>query len=150
MCTSLSNEGCGSELKTNLVQPVECTGQNMLDWQGIIKQHYVLNSIVGLYEVADPIQHYQSTQDMACSKMTINIENQDVIIRTCQTAKTEIIDPCNIMKVKLKDHHHIEMTKCDLCPTDACNSTTIVSPDILYILLSFLGSLIHVTFYRLA
>lgn len=72
MCTSLTNDGCGSELIPSLVEPTECTENNMIIWQGQIKQHNVLNSIVWLFEISEPRQHYEGAQDIACLKMTLN------------------------------------------------------------------------------
>ncbi|XP_032668598.1 uncharacterized protein LOC116842886 isoform X2 [Odontomachus brunneus] len=150
MCTSLSDKECGSELvPSSTVKPIECTVNNMREWYNKkIKQHNVLDSIKWLFDVEE-IQHqdtYQSPK-MACSKMTLNVENQDVIIRTCQTAKTDNFDPCQIMEGKLDSHQLVKMDKCSLCLREACNSTTVMSPDILYIFLSFLGSLIYIALY---
>ncbi|XP_014467811.1 PREDICTED: uncharacterized protein LOC106740859 isoform X2 [Dinoponera quadriceps] len=155
MCTSLSDKGCGSELTTDLqpnLQPEECTGTKMREWQLKIKQHKILNLTTWFFDMDEGLQDYRNfpNMNMACSKMTLHILKQDVTIRTCQTAKTESIDPCKTIEGKLENNQHIEMNKCDLCLTDACNNATFISPYILYILLSFLGSFVHVAFYRLA
>lgn len=72
MCTSLSNEGCGSNMTTKL-QPVECTGSKIVEWQRRIQQHKLLNSVAPFFEVDEILQHYQGApQDMACAKMVLN------------------------------------------------------------------------------
>ncbi|EZA46964.1 hypothetical protein X777_00556 [Ooceraea biroi] len=142
MCTSLSNEACGSDMVGKSLQPVECTGTKMLDWQTSIKQHNVLKLIAHLFEVDDTFQHYQrAPQDMACAKMILDVANTNVTVRTCQAAKTEILDPCKAMKGKLKEGLLGTMKQCTLCVEEACNGTTSLSPGIFYILF---GTLLHV------
>ncbi|XP_071634648.1 probable RNA-directed DNA polymerase from transposon X-element isoform X3 [Temnothorax longispinosus] len=141
MCTSLSNEGCGSNLTTKL-QPMECTVNNIQEWQRSIQQHNGLKSVASFFEVDEIFQHYQDApQEMACAKMMIFnnskiIPKQDVIIRTCQRAKTEHFDPCKTMEDKLNDLATFKMEQCTLCFKDACNSTMFLSSEIFYIFLS--------------
>ncbi|KAL6433796.1 hypothetical protein ACFW04_005792 [Cataglyphis niger] len=151
MCTSLSNDSCGSALTTRSLQPVECTGTKIVDWQRDIQQHRILNKITGLFEIDEALRHYPGIpRDMACAKMIFNVANKEVIVRTCQTAKTDLIDPCETMKAKIQKEQLGKIEQCALCNTDACNGTTIVSPEIFYMLLSLLGTLIHVAFYHWA
>ncbi|EGI62569.1 hypothetical protein G5I_09135, partial [Acromyrmex echinatior] len=148
MCTSLSNNGCDSDMKANSLQPLECTGNNMVEWQRSIQQHKVLNSLARLFEVDDMLQHYQSPpKDTACAKMVIKTEKQDVIVRTCQTAKTELIDPCKTMEEKLKVSLLGKMEQCELCLKDACNGMMSLSSKIFYTFLSLFCTLI--AFYYL-
>lgn len=70
MCTSLSNEDCGSNLTTKL-QSVECTGNKIMEWQQRIQQHNVLNLVTSFLEIDKILQHYDA-QDMACAKMIFN------------------------------------------------------------------------------
>ncbi|XP_050455808.1 uncharacterized protein LOC126853784 [Cataglyphis hispanica] len=103
MCTSLSNATCGSALTTKSLQPVECTGTKIVDWQRDIQQHRILNKITGLFEIDEALRHYPGVpRDMACAKMILNVANKEVIVRTCQTAKTDLIDPCETMKAKIQ------------------------------------------------
>ncbi|XP_070172664.1 uncharacterized protein [Polyergus mexicanus] len=153
MCTSLSEKGCGSAFNSSL-QPVECTVKKILEWQRDLQQHRILSKIVSLFGIDEALQHSPRTpQDMACAKMVLNVDkvvNQEVIVRMCQTAKTDLIDPCKVMDGKIQKDQLGNMEHCELCPKDACNGTTIVSPEIFYALLSLLGSLIHVAFYHWA
>ncbi|KYQ51645.1 hypothetical protein ALC60_09232, partial [Trachymyrmex zeteki] len=157
MCTSLTNEDCGSDMTTNLLQPMECTGNKMVEWQRSIQQHNVLNPLARLFEVDDMLQHYQSPpKDTACAKMVIKIQaniiyiflvaKQNVIIRTCQTAKTELIDPCKTMEEKLKVSMLGKMEQCAICLKNACNGTTSISSKIFYTFLSLFITL--VAFYH--
>ncbi|XP_018308915.1 uncharacterized protein [Mycetomoellerius zeteki] len=147
MCTSLTNEDCGSDMTTNLLQPMECTGNKMVEWQRSIQQHNVLNPLARLFEVDDMLQHYQSPpKDTACAKMVIKIAKQNVIIRTCQTAKTELIDPCKTMEEKLKVSMLGKMEQCAICLKNACNGTTSISSKIFYTFLSLFITL--VAFYH--
>ncbi|KAH0949022.1 hypothetical protein HN011_009100 [Eciton burchellii] len=142
MCTSLSKD-CESNMVGKSVQPVECTWDKMFQWQKNIGQHKILSSIAHLFEVDETFQHYPSPPSMACAKMILDVRNTNVTVRTCQTAKTEILDPCEVMKRKLKEDLLGTMKQCTLCKEDACNSTASLSPEIFYIL-SFLGILLHV------
>jgi len=73
MCTSVSNKGCGSNLTTNSLQPVECTGSKIVEWQQSIEQHNVLGSVARFFKVDEMLQYYQGfSQDMACAKMILN------------------------------------------------------------------------------
>ncbi|XP_018359934.1 PREDICTED: uncharacterized protein LOC108759133 isoform X2 [Trachymyrmex cornetzi] len=148
MCTSLSNDGCDSDMRTNSLQPLECTSNNMVEWQRSIQQHNVLNPLARLFEVDDMSQYYQgSPKDTACAKMVIKIAKQDVTVRTCQTAKTEVIDPCKTMEEKLKVSSLGKMEQCALCLKDACNGTMSLSSKIFYTFLSLFSTLI--AFYHL-
>lgn len=179
MCTSLSDEGCGSAFNNSL-QPVECTVNKIFEWQRDLQQHRTLSKIVSLFGIDEALQHSQRTpQNMACAKMvlngklplemftywdvsrTINVKSamyfftvdkvdKEVIVRTCQTNKTDHIDPCTVMEGKIQKGQLGMMKNCDLCHEDACNGTTVVSPEIFYALLSLLGALIHVAFYHWA
>ncbi|KYM96147.1 hypothetical protein ALC62_13198, partial [Cyphomyrmex costatus] len=158
MCTSLSNEGCGSDMTMNSLQPVECTGNKIVEWQRSIQQHKILSPVARLFEVDDMLQqHYQgSPKDTACAKMVMNskiktsiyimyiflVAKRDIIIRTCQTAKTELIDPCKTMADKLSGNLIGKMEQCALCHKDACNGTTSISSKILYTFLSFISTII--------
>lgn len=73
---------------------------------------------------------------------------QDVIVRTCQMAKTESVDPCNVMEMRLKTDQLGKVEQCALCLKDACNGTMGLSSEIFYIILSFLSIL--VAFYHWA
>ncbi|KYN22441.1 hypothetical protein ALC57_05160, partial [Trachymyrmex cornetzi] len=157
MCTSLSNDGCDSDMRTNSLQPLECTSNNMVEWQRSIQQHNVLNPLARLFEVDDMSQYYQgSPKDTACAKMVIKnkyimyiflVAKQDVTVRTCQTAKTEVIDPCKTMEEKLKVSSLGKMEQCALCLKDACNGTMSLSSKIFYTFLSLFSTLI--AFYHL-
>ncbi|XP_029660216.1 uncharacterized protein LOC115233777 [Formica exsecta] len=152
MCTSLSDEGCGSAFNNSL-QPVECTVNKIFEWQRDLQQHRTLSKIVSLFGIDEALQHSQRTpQNMACAKMVLNVDKVDkeVIVRTCQTNKTDHIDPCTVMEGKIQKDQLGMMKNCDLCHEDACNGTTVVSPEIFYALLSLLGALINVAFYHWA
>lgn len=73
MCTSLSNESCGSNFTTNSLQPVECTDNKIMKWQISIQQHNVLNKVAQLFKDNEILQYHQGVlQDMACAKMILN------------------------------------------------------------------------------
>lgn len=72
MCTSLSNEGCGSNFTTKL-QPEACIYNNIIEWQRRNQQHKTLNPIAQFFEVDEILQHYQGApQDMTCAKIILN------------------------------------------------------------------------------
>ncbi|XP_036145394.1 uncharacterized protein LOC105840166 isoform X2 [Monomorium pharaonis] len=145
MCTSLSNEGCSYDMTTTSLQPVECTGNKIDEWQRSIQQHNVLKSVAHIFAIDVMGHNYPRGTPMVCAKVILNIAKQDVIVRTCQTTKTEHIDSCKKMEEKLKDDLSNRM-QCALCNRDACNSTMFLSPEIFYIFLSFFCTLF--TFYR--
>ncbi|GAB1860245.1 Protein quiver [Camponotus japonicus] len=150
VCTSLTNEGCNSTLTTTSLQPVECTVRKMVEWQTVIKQHRILKSIVRIFEVDETPHLHVTPSNMACAKTIINVHNQEVTLRMCQTAKTESLDPCFTMEKTIWENQLGKMEQCELCLKDACNGMTAISPEIFYTLLSFLGALIHVAFYHWA
>ncbi|XP_011698825.1 PREDICTED: uncharacterized protein LOC105456462 [Wasmannia auropunctata] len=140
MCTSLSNEGCGLDFTTNSLQPVECTNSNIMEWQGRIRQHNNFTSMEWLFN--DNISQQSILQDMACSKIILNIGKKDVVIRMC---KSKLNNPCKTMEEKQKSNVR-KMEQCELCFKDACNSTTFLSSKIFYIFLSFLCT--RIVLYR--
>ncbi|XP_072767426.1 UPAR/Ly6 domain-containing protein CG9338 [Anoplolepis gracilipes] len=150
MCTSLTNEGCNSSaVTTHSLLLKECTLTEMAKWQDRIKQHKVFKSITGFFNIDQPMQQhetYHQGSHMACSKMVLNVANTEVIVRTCQTAKTEVIDPCRTIKGKIQNQQLGTLEQCTLCYKDACNGATAVAPEIFYTLLSFFA-LVHVAFY---
>lgn len=73
MCTSLSDEGCSSNLTTNSLQPVKCTDKKIMEWQISIQQHNVLSKVALLFKDNEILQYHQGVpQDMACAKMIFN------------------------------------------------------------------------------
>nr|XP_012235614.1 PREDICTED: uncharacterized protein LOC105679884 [Linepithema humile] len=147
MCTSLSDENCGSGLTVHSLHPVECTLPKMIEWQRIIKQHNIPRSFAPLFEVAESLQNYRTPHHMACAKMVLYVGDQNVTVRTCQMAETEAVYPCQAMNKTLKNRM-VRMEQCSLCLKEACNGTIFPSPEIFYIFLTFLGTLIYAAFYH--
>lgn len=87
------------------------------------------------------------------SNLSINlcssVNNRDVTVRTCQTAKTETIDPCKAIEGKVTNNIH-DLQSCQLCEQDACNGSISVSPRILLPLLSIIGAIAFASFYKTA
>lgn len=87
------------------------------------------------------------------SNLSINlcssVNNRDVTVRTCQTAKTETIDPCKAIEGKVTNNIH-DLQSCQLCEQDACNGSISVSPRILLPLLSIIGAIAFASFYETA
>lgn len=71
MCNSLTNLGCDADPKAHNIEPVECTYNNMIEWQQSLLQHNILKLIFPFFEI-DNSQHYQATAPMACAKTTLN------------------------------------------------------------------------------
>ncbi|XP_043259782.1 uncharacterized protein LOC122401611 [Colletes gigas] len=148
MCTSLTNEGCDTDPKAHDIKPVECTMKNMVDWQLNVQQYGALSAISRIFEV-DNSQQYQTAAPMACAKMVLMVDKQEVTVRNCQTAKTETIDPCRAIQGKFSsDLYRLE--HCDLCTHDACNSSVAISARIFLVLLSLVGSVIFGGLYNRA
>ncbi|XP_017758439.1 PREDICTED: uncharacterized protein LOC108549532 [Eufriesea mexicana] len=148
MCTSLTNPGCDIDPKAHKIEPVECTVNNMIEWQKSVQRHQILNPISTIFEI-DNSQHYQATAPMACAKMTLTVNKQDIIVRNCQTAKTETIDPCKAIGGKVSNDI-FNLQHCDLCMEDACNSAITTSPRIFFTLISALGAIVLGSFYNVA
>ncbi|XP_076246736.1 uncharacterized protein LOC143186826 [Calliopsis andreniformis] len=146
MCTSLTNRGCDTDPGAHNIEPVECTLSHMDDWQRTLKQHNTLNAISHIFDV-DTSQHYQAAAPMACAKMILRVKKQEITVRSCQTAKTETIDPCKAIQGKYSnDFSKLEV--CDLCMHDACNDSIRTSPRILFILVSVVGTIALGAFYN--
>ncbi|XP_029174930.1 uncharacterized protein LOC114943434 [Nylanderia fulva] len=150
-CISLHDKNCNSSIsETNSLQVKDCTIPNLREWQTGISKHATLGVISQYFYVDDPRQpvDYQThIIPMACAKIDLKINNKDVTIRTCQTAKTKDADPCEKMRREIHKKNLATVEQCHLCVTDICNGSTLLSPEIFYILLSFLGAFIHVAFY---
>lgn len=77
---------------------------------------------------------------------------QNITMRSCQTAKTETVDPCKSINAMIPtlttDDKKLEF--CELCTEDACNSSITISPTISFTLLSALGAVILGCFYNSA
>ncbi|XP_076173200.1 UPAR/Ly6 domain-containing protein CG9338 [Ptiloglossa arizonensis] len=144
MCTSLTNPGCDTDPKAHNIEPVECTLTHMADWQGTVNQNNDLKAISHIFEV-DNFQHSQSPGPMACAKMVLKVNKAEVIVRNCQTAKTETIDPCKAIQGKFSNEI---MQHCDLCMHDACNGSIAPTARILLVLLSLVGSVILGAIYN--
>ncbi|XP_016904141.1 uncharacterized protein LOC107992642 [Apis cerana] len=146
MCTSLTDPSCDTDLSTEDIK--ECTLNNMDSFKQRIQQHNDLNKISVIFDV-DKSQYYQASAPMACAKMILKVNNRDVTVRTCQTAKTETIDPCKAIEGKVTNNIH-DLQSCQLCEQDACNGSISVSPRILLPLLSIIGAMAFASFYKTA
>lgn len=152
MCTSLSHVGCDTDPKAYNIEPVECNVQNMIAWeQRTVLQHEVLRSMQSIFNV-DNSQHSPVHVPMACGKMILKVNKEAVVVRNCQTAKTETIDPCKAIegKGKLTGNPIMDVQLCELCETDACNSSTALSPRILFTLSSILAAVAIANLYNTA
>lgn len=76
----------------------------------------------------------------------LSVKKEEVVVRNCQIAKAENIDPCKSIQGKMNDFSSLE--HCDLCMHDACNTSTGLSPRIFVILLFLLGTVILGGFYN--
>lgn len=141
MCTSLTSPGCDTDPKAYNIEPVECSLSRMIDWQHrTIMQHDILRSIP-IFEV-DNLSHSPVSVPMACAKMILKVNKQEVIVRNCQMAKTETIDPCKAIEAKGTLTGTMNVQHCELCETDACNGSAAVSPTILVTLSSILAAVV--------
>ncbi|XP_011858697.1 PREDICTED: uncharacterized protein LOC105556223 isoform X2 [Vollenhovia emeryi] len=138
MCTSVSDEGCGSNGSnvTTQLLPMECTRNNIGKWQQIIRQRNDLKPLADYVEKLADL-HESMYQNIACVKMILNNTKQDIIVRMCHTVKTKRIDPCKTMETE-PINNGLTMEQCAFCLKDACNGTMFLSCEILYIFLSFL------------
>ncbi|XP_076686472.1 UPAR/Ly6 domain-containing protein CG9338 [Andrena cerasifolii] len=147
MCTSLTNPGCDTDPKAHNIEPVECTLNHMGELQRTVQQHSGLSAISYIFDV-DNSQHHPTAGPVACAKMVLKVNKQDVIVRNCQTAKTETIDPCKAIEGKFSNNYSLQ--HCELCSHDACNGSMGVSPKILFVLLSAVGTVILGALYNSA
>ncbi|XP_076752419.1 UPAR/Ly6 domain-containing protein CG9338 [Xylocopa sonorina] len=140
MCTSLTHTGCDKDPQASNILPVECTLNHMEEWEQKMKDHQIFGSMPAIFEV-DNSQHHPVAVPMACAKMVIKVNLKEVVIRTCQTAKTETLDPCRAISGKLPGSIS-SLEQCELCSQDACNSSIQISPTIFLTLLSTLGAML--------
>ncbi|XP_012272912.1 uncharacterized protein LOC105695692 [Orussus abietinus] len=149
MCNSVTNAACGKDLDKAELEPVECTAAKMNSWYAKTQDNPILKSIAHLFEVDTP-KHYQTVlPDMSCAKMDLTVGGREVTIRSCQTAKTESIDPCKVISSKLSESvvgaAVASVDYCGLCEHDGCNGARALSalPLLLSVLVSALlvGSL---------
>ncbi|XP_034186234.1 uncharacterized protein LOC117607084 isoform X1 [Osmia lignaria lignaria] len=144
MCTSLTHPGCDTDPDANNIKTDECTLNHMTDMQRIIQQHNDLRNISHIFDV-DTAHIYSATSPMACAKMVLKVKGKEVIVRNCQTEKTETVDPCKAIERKFP--HDITLEYCDMCKHNACNSSTIITSKFLLDLLLVLGTMVFATFY---
>ncbi|XP_053978208.1 uncharacterized protein LOC128876124 [Hylaeus volcanicus] len=149
MCTSFSQPGCDTDPKANNIEPTECTLAHMADWQQTVLQHKSLSTISRIFEVdtSHSSQQYQAVAPMACAKLILKLNKHEVTVRSCQTAKTETIDPCKTIQGQF-NNDLISVEHCELCMEDACNSSIANSARILLVLLSMVGSVILGALYN--
>ncbi|XP_012135390.1 UPAR/Ly6 domain-containing protein CG9338 [Megachile rotundata] len=145
MCTSLTHPGCDTDPKTPNIKMEKCTLDSMSDMQKIVQQHNDLRNISYIFDV-DNTQQYHAPATMACAKMVLKVKGKDVTVRNCQTAKAETIDPCKAIQRKFSNDISLEF--CELCMHDACNGSTIVTPELLLNLVLVLGTVILRSFYN--
>ncbi|XP_033367031.1 uncharacterized protein LOC117243545 [Bombus vosnesenskii] len=150
VCTSLTHPNCETDPKAHNLELVECTLDQMLDWKLRIQQHKALTWAAPIFDV-DDLDH-QLVAPMACAKMILKDKYQNITMRSCQTAKTETVDPCKSINAMIPtlttDDKKLEF--CELCTEDACNSSITISPTISFTLLSALGAVILGCFYNSA
>ncbi|KZC08921.1 hypothetical protein WN55_00312, partial [Dufourea novaeangliae] len=146
MCTSLTNPGCDTDPQAHNIEPVKCTLNNMKDWERTVQQHRVLSSLSHIFDV-DHSWNHQAYAPLACAKMVLKVNKTEVIVRSCQTAKTETIDPCKAIQGKFNNDLS-SLEHCDLCMQDACNSSIGLTPRIRDVLLSVLGTVILAAIYN--
>ncbi|XP_017876488.1 uncharacterized protein LOC108622885 [Ceratina calcarata] len=152
MCTSETTPGCGTDPKAYNIEPEECTVTRMRDWQQrIVKQHNILRPIESIFEVDDS-KYSPVAVPMACAKMILKVNKREVVVRNCQMAKTDTIDPCKAIegKGKLIGDPIMSVEHCDLCESDACNSSDAFSPRILFTLSSILAAVAIANLYNTA
>lgn len=146
MCATLINENC-RDPKAHDMEPVECTFQEMATWQKSIQSHKLLSPIANIFSVDIIQDHHKMPTDAACAKMDFKVGNQDVTVRSCQSAKAENVDPCKVMEDKLSGNM-FSLDYCGLCTEDACNSSVASSPTILYTLFSVFASVMLAAFFH--
>lgn len=70
------------------------------------------------------------------------------MVRSCQLAKTEYLDPCKVMQGKMNSMNGYSLESCDLCDSEACNSSSMITPKMFLFALPLLGFLVLQMFNR--
>ncbi|XP_076662104.1 uncharacterized protein LOC143365638 [Halictus rubicundus] len=152
MCTSLINPHCASDPKGHNIELAECTLSRMSEWQRTIHQHnsssqHNISSVISHIFDVDHSRNFKPVAPMACAKVVLKVNKQEVTVRNCQPAKTDTIDPCKSIQGKANGESS-SLEHCDLCTHDACNTSPGLSPRIFVTLLSLVGTVILGGFYN--
>ncbi|XP_012267408.1 uncharacterized protein LOC105692657 [Athalia rosae] len=152
MCNSQSNAACEDPSKDGNLQPVECEPRAMTSWHTEMQRNVALQNIAHLFEVDQP-QHFTHLPNVACAKMNLKVGSEKVTLRSCQTAKTDTVDPCRAFKNKLDTdsarNAAVSMDYCGLCDNDACNGAFgLAPPNVLQLLIGSI-SVLFFQAYRL-
>ncbi|XP_046492551.1 uncharacterized protein [Neodiprion pinetum] len=145
MCSSFSNEDCKDHTKDTNIPLVECDNKALTKWHGEMVQTPVLQNIVHVFEIDQPVNHNQNIEiiNPACAKMNLKVGLQKYTLRTCQTAKTASLDPCEVIRTKLQKSgvgSGVVVDYCDLCTSEGCNGAYGLSPPkMIQLVFGFIG-----------
>ncbi|XP_008552219.1 uncharacterized protein LOC103574531 [Microplitis demolitor] len=132
---------------------VDCDLSTMKAFHSKIQDNPTMNQISSLFAVDTPQQHRSQTKmPMSCLKLRLKVEAENVMVRTCQSAPTETVKPCQVMEEKArKDYRNIaSVISCDICEGDKCNGSGIKSATFIAIFLPLVASTLTGLFYRMA
>ncbi|XP_046752658.1 uncharacterized protein LOC124415947 [Diprion similis] len=145
MCSSFSGGDCKDFTKDSYIPLVECDNRALTKWHSEISKAPVLQNIVHVFEIDQPVNQNQNFElvNHACAKMNLKVAGQQYTLRTCQTAKTPSLDPCEVIRTKLQKTgvgSEISVDYCDLCTAEGCNGAYGLSPPkMIQLVFGFLG-----------
>ncbi|KAK0179090.1 hypothetical protein PV327_007913 [Microctonus hyperodae] len=116
---------------------IECDLSSMRAFHSKLQENSVLSQISNVFAVDSPSQTYrpQTKTPMACVKLGLKVGSESVILRTCQTAQTETVKPCQVTRDKIKKDFHdtVRVDSCDICESDKCNGSDKIKSSTLFI-----------------
>jgi len=118
-CLSTLTKDCTNP--TEKLQPQECSA-TLINKLGSQAKDYAqsLGAILGM-DIDKNTPHLE--QNMACQKVVSMVNNEEVIVRTCQIKGSANTDPCQVLGQK-----NNAVSFCSLCDGDGCNSGHWMAP----------------------
>ncbi|XP_034934722.1 uncharacterized protein [Chelonus insularis] len=131
---------------------VECDLRSMEFFHSRLQDNSALTSISSVFAVDSPKTYRSQTKmPMSCVNIGMKVGPEKVILRTCQTAQTETVKPCAVIRDKIKKDfsNTVTVDHCEICEGDKCNGSGIKSTSYIVTVLPLFISLLGV-FYRSA
>ncbi|KAH0567077.1 uncharacterized protein LOC123264233 [Cotesia glomerata] len=123
---------------------VDCDLSTMKAFESKLQSNPTMTDISNLFAVDTPKEHLSKTKmPMSCLKIHLKVGAENVLVRTCQTAPTEAVKPCQVMEEKAKKDYRssASVLSCDICEGDKCNGSGTQSSALIVTFISVLGTL---------
>ncbi|XP_011309724.1 uncharacterized protein [Fopius arisanus] len=122
---------------------VNCSQSVLNKWHNKMIHNTELYGLASVFEVAPSTYPSPDLEQFSCLKLELKVNNEVKTMRTCQSKKTAVLDPCKkVEQVAMNiPEKAISVEFCGLCSKDKCNGTGTTSSTYLATFLSLVVTL---------